>query len=38
MSSEKRIRSFIIMVETYRIAAYTRISVDTEIDRDNTSI
>ena len=26
------------MVETYRIAAYTRISVDTELDRDNTSI
>ena len=26
------------MVETCRIAAYTRISVDTELDRDNTSI
>ena len=26
------------MVESYRIAAYTRISVDTELDKDNTSI
>ena len=26
------------MVEKFRIAAYTRISVDLELDRDNTSI
>ena len=26
------------MVERFRIAAYTRISVDLELDRDNTSI
>ena len=26
------------MVETFKIAAYTRISVDLELDRDNTSI
>ena len=26
------------MVETFRIAAYTRISVDTELDKENTSI
>ena len=26
------------MAESYRIAAYTRISVDTELDKDNTSI